>query len=397
MKRFLSPMRLTCRPTSPTNANPERANAAGAAKAEQHAAATSPDKTAGPSPFAISLKCGRWMAWLIVSVALLVVSSLNATLSEPDNVIYGSILIGTNRVTAASTDIVVEARRTTNGPPITSYRMGDDVGLGNFYSLSLKLESVGTPHDTNVSTLGQQVFIVVSDAGEVVGQAAYTFVERGNVERVDFGAPLEDADGNGLPDLWELTWLGVVGQDPDATALNGLSLIDNYVAGTDPENPDDRFRITIHQTNGPVEVAFQARRAEGPGYDGKVRVYTLESRSAVGSGSWTGVAGFEDVVGGNQLVVYQPSGAAFMNLFRGRVQLAAVQSAGNPELSIAAAGAGLVRLSWPSTSAGFALQENTTLTGPNWTDVTQVPNNDGTNWSVILSPSAAQIFYRLRN
>src|SRR5262245_3858150 len=34
---------------------------------------------------------------------------------EPDNVLYGAIYFGTNQITAADTDIVIEARRTPAG------------------------------------------------------------------------------------------------------------------------------------------------------------------------------------------------------------------------------------------------------------------------------------------
>ena len=243
---------------------------------------------------------------------------------------------------------------------------------------------------------GEQVDIVVKDSGGVVGQTAYTFPERGHVERVDFGAPLDDADGNGLPDLWELAWLGSAGQDPNALGQNGLSLMDNYVAGTDPEDPNDLFRVEITETNGPIEVAFFARRAEGPGYGGTTRYYSLESQSLSGAGGWQEVAGVVDVAGNNQTVIHNTGSAEPTLVYRARVGLAAVQIPGGPALTIAALGGGQVELSWPMEASGFVLQESSSLDGTGWSDVAGSPTNDGNNWSMQVAAPTGARFWRLR-
>jgi hypothetical protein len=339
---------------------------------------------------------------VFAAVSLLALASaftLPAAISEPDNVIYGSMVISNTPVTAADTDVVIEARRTESGPAIASYRMGSDDRLGSFYSLALPIESVGEVSDPNASTTGQQVFIVVTAGSAVVGQTSYTFAGRGHVQRVDFGAPLEDADGNGLPDLWELTWLGTAASDPNALGLNGQTLMANYIAGTDPEDPDDVFEVEIGRAGGQVEVAFLARRAEGPGYEGKVRRYTLESNPAPGSDQWTPVPGFQNLSGANQMVLHQPAGVAPTSIYRGRVMLtnaAALQVPGGPRLAIARVSGNSIRLSWPSGSTGFMLQESTNLGGGNWSDVGVTPVDDGAHWSVVLNPPDDPSFYRLR-
>jgi len=349
-------------------------------------------KTEGrPVPAALALLCLFLQASSI---------PLRAEISEPDNVIYGSIVISNTPITAADTDVVIEARRTVNGPALASYAMGSDDRLGNFFSLALKFESVGGVSDTNASTAGQQVIIVVTDNGTVVGQTGYAFPERGHLQRVDFGAPLEDADGNGLPDLWELTWLGAPNNDPNALGANGQTLIANYVAGTDPGDADDLFRVEIDRAGDAVDVWFPARRAEGPGYANKARVYTLESRPALGGGGWSDVTGVSGVVGDNQLVVHTDTELDPALFYRAQValtNLSAVQLIGGPRLSIEASGLDSVRLSWPSVASGFALQESTSLTAGGWTDVVPAPSDDGTNWSVVVTPPSAPRFYRLRD
>jgi hypothetical protein len=43
------------------------------------------------------------------------------------------------------------------------------------------------------------------------------------------------------------------------------------------------------------------------------------------------------------------------------------------------------------------LQQNSNLTTTNWVTVPPTPNDDGVNVTVMVSPSAAQMFYRLQN
>jgi len=46
---------------------------------------------------------------------------------------------------------------------------------------------------------------------------------------------------------------------------------------------------------------------------------------------------------------------------------------------------------WPSTPTSFVLQQNTDLSTTNWVSVGVVPNDDGTNESVIISPAAGSL------
>jgi hypothetical protein len=57
-----------------------------------------------------------------------------------------------------------------------------------------------------------------------------------------------------------------------------------------------------------------------------------------------------------------------------------------PLLQIVNIGANAVAAVWPSTPTTFTLQQNTDLSTTNWVSVGIVPNNDGTNKSVIISP-----------
>jgi hypothetical protein len=227
-------------------------------------------------------------------------------ISEPDNILYGTIVIGTNTVTAARSDVVVEARRTPAGPAVASYRMGTNPGLGSFYLLRVPVEAFGPVAHANASLAGETLYIVLRDASGVQGEAAYTIPERGAAHRVNFGVAVPDSDGNGLPDVWEIARLGGTGQNPNADVDgDGQSNMKEWIAGTDPADRNDAFRVTIQETSGQIEVAFVALRAEGPGYEGVTRSYSLQSSTNLGSGLWSSLPGLTDVVGNNQTVQYQ--------------------------------------------------------------------------------------------
>ena len=75
--------------------------------------------------------------------------------------------------------------------------------------------------------------------------------------------------------------------------------------------------------------------------------------------------------------------------------LAVVPSRGAPRLTITLTGANTAGVSWPSPSTGFVLQQNTSLTTPNWVSPSEPINDNGTNRFIIVNPHAGNRFYRL--
>jgi N-acetylneuraminic acid mutarotase len=67
-----------------------------------------------------------------------------------------------------------------------------------------------------------------------------------------------------------------------------------------------------------------------------------------------------------------------------------------PPLSIRVESNATVQVSWPASAVGFQLQKSTNLTAPNWTAVTQTPNNNGTNKTILEGLSSGSTFYRLQ-
>jgi hypothetical protein len=256
---------------------------------------------------------------LVVTVACY--DTTGATLSEPDNLIYGSITLDNVPVTSSRTDIIVEARRTLDGPVVASYRMGSNPRVGHLYNLEIPLESVSVPLSPDASQTGDALVLVVTDSSGIRAEHPFIVGERGEVLRVDFGSPVTDADGNGLADLWELANFGATGQDPQAVNANGQTTLVNFVTGTHPNDWIGRFKVNAGIGNGERVVWFFARAVEGIGYAGMTRYYTLEKSSDLTNTSWVGVPGFIDVPANNQTVIHQTPLTGPPAFYRGNVRL----------------------------------------------------------------------------
>ena len=270
---------------------------------------------------ALCLFCLNVVRSATLAAALLLAPMARSEIAEPDNVLYGTITLDNAPVTAARTDVTVEARRAINGPALASYRMGTNPRIGNFYSLELPLESLPPATDPAASQTGDSLIIVVTDSSGVRGQTTYVLGERGNVQRVDFGAAAADSDGDTLPDAWELLHFGSLVQDGDSVAANGATVRHNFVAGSDPASTNDLFTLHLVVSNNQQIVSFLALRADGTGYEGRSRFYALERSVGSPAGSWLGVPNFTNLPGNNQLLIYQAAATNSPLFFRGRVWL----------------------------------------------------------------------------
>lgn len=242
-----------------------------------------------------------------------------ADLSAPDNVVYGIVVQGSNQVTAAATEFTVEARR-TNGLLVARYRMGEQTAVGNHYVLAIPVEELAPPRDAAAVLTGEVLTITVLSNLVVQAQQSFPVHERGQVQRLDFGAA---PPGSLTFELWALKFgLDANSQLGDADA-DGLSNLAEYWAGTNPTNASSKFVFQISQTNGLSRVSFEAVRAQGLGYDGQTRHYALEQLSALPDSTWQLVPGFADIIGADQEVIYATPSPGTPRFFRGKVWLAA--------------------------------------------------------------------------
>ena len=190
--------------------------------------------------------------WLVGACLLFNGFVAQAVLPEPDNRIYGTIILGTNLITSASTNISVQARLTPSGTPIASYQMGEDPKAGNYYVLVIPMESVTPIVDPNASMSGQTVNLVVLDSGTVRDQQAFTLGSRGYIARVDFGHQI---DANGLAIDWQMQYFSATGVDPNADPdHDGLSNLKEYQQGLNPLIADARHPADINLSDGTLTI-----------------------------------------------------------------------------------------------------------------------------------------------
>jgi len=262
------------------------------------------------------LPARAWLALVLFAGVL----PLHAALREPSNFIFGFITISNTVVGPERTDLVVEARLSPSGAPFASYRMGTAPEYGNTYFLEIPVETPPVTNNTAV-TLGAQLYVVLRDGAGDLAAVNYQVTERGKFQRLDFSISTT-SDTNGLPDSWETAYFGTPGQDPNADPdHDGRSNRQEFLAGTNPQVPDG-FNLEIGRTNGQTSVTFFVKRAEGPGYEGLSRFYSLQTATNPAALTWEPVAGFTNIFGDNHTVIYvAPGGSSGGRFYRGQITL----------------------------------------------------------------------------
>ncbi|MBN1673686.1 MAG: fibronectin type III domain-containing protein [Kiritimatiellae bacterium] len=132
----------------------------------------------------------------------------------------------------------------------------------------------------------------------------------------------EDADQDAMPDDWEIAHFGGTAQqamDGDADG-DGMSNLDEYIAGTDPTAGAQYFGVDLQLIAGKIVVSLPTVEAAGSGYAGTSRRYTLEGRPEP-SGIWQAMPGCENVPGTGQPLFYTNANPAGVMTYRARVWL----------------------------------------------------------------------------
>jgi uncharacterized repeat protein (TIGR01451 family) len=162
-------------------------------------------------------------------------------------------------------------------------------------------------------------------SGDVVVRDAATNVflvaDDGNSHRALSGffsvlGPQTDADGDGLPDLWELRYFGSLSapgggaaDDPDQ---DGSDNRHEYQAGTDPLDPASVLIITAVQITG-ADVRLRFKSAVG-------HSYSLESTTDPASNLWTTVVDNVPGTGGTVEVIHTHGFAQGERFYRVRLR-----------------------------------------------------------------------------
>lgn len=147
---------------------------------------------------------------------------------------------------------------------------------------------------------------------------------RSGVPRGTPGAALSNGDSNdnGIPDEWELVWFGSMGPptplaDRDG---NGRSDILQFLEGSGVSNALPE--LLLYPTSNRVDLlSFEARPAQGPGYQGRRRFYAVESTTSLTAAVWTAVPGLERIKGTGQTVIVTNTPAPATRVLRVRAWL----------------------------------------------------------------------------
>jgi hypothetical protein len=112
-------------------------------------------------------------------------------------------------------------------------------------------------------------------------------------------------------------WEMVADTDTDGDGMSGS---DEFVAGTDPSNRNDRFVLAGGISNNMPWISFMTRPVTGAGYNGETRRYAVEARSNLVSGGWQGIGGWTNLPA-NGLPVFFTGTNGAPGMWQGKVIL----------------------------------------------------------------------------
>ncbi len=121
-------------------------------------------------------------------------------------------------------------------------------------------------------------------------------------------------------EIWSFAHFGTAfapdGADPDGDFLDNAR---EYILGTDPLAADSAPPLVASLDGGEIVLTFTATEAAGPGYDGLIRIFEIQS--AADAASWTGLPGFTDIIAAGQTVTANITPAGGSRFYRLAVRL----------------------------------------------------------------------------
>ena len=136
---------------------------------------------------------------------LFLISTAFAEIPEPVNIVYGALTLDGAPITAASTEIVVEARLVDSITNIASYQMGENTEAGDNFVLQIPVDAVGE-QAPNTARIGDTLQIYVSQV--LIENKTVTITDRGTSTPMNLALSSDvfstvDTDGDGIPNIYE--------------------------------------------------------------------------------------------------------------------------------------------------------------------------------------------------
>ena len=132
---------------------------------------------------------------------------------------------------------------------------------------------------------------------------------------------MPDSDGDGMLDAWEDEHLGGIAAEPgDDKDHDGMLNIEEFIAGTDPDDVLSLFDLSVEWSNGQLCVVFTAIDPSPYGESYR-RYYSLQNATNLLAPGWQGVADYTNVPASGQSVIYTNPTGAPRGTFRGQVWL----------------------------------------------------------------------------
>ena len=185
------------------------------------------------------VKCYLFLYILLILPA----STVFALIPEPSNIIYGSITIDGEPITAVDTHVSLVLY--SGDQVVAKYTMGNIPTMGNNYKLEVLLDSILT-RNVDSSRKGDELVIRYQVAGKNLAVANVFIGERGETIELNLTLRSEfieasldpniiDSDGDGIPDDVEIS----MGLDPELssdalldTDGDGVNNLQEYANGT---------------------------------------------------------------------------------------------------------------------------------------------------------------------
>ncbi len=128
-----------------------------------------------------------------------------------------------------------------------------------------------------------------------------------------------DSNGNGIPDEWELVWFGSLGPPQPMADRDGNGRPDilQFLEGSGASNALPELVLEPFSNRTDV-LSFEARAADGPGYQGRRRYYAVEATTSLTAAVWAPLPGRDRIAGAGQTVVITNSPAPGSRMIRVR-------------------------------------------------------------------------------